>query len=66
MSGTLRACPRKGCHRVVPVLEHVTVSEGLEVTFVGHVCRECMDELRTRALTDLGMTVQVDATRRLG
>lgn len=62
---TARACPRRGCYRVVDRLNYVMVSVGLIDSPPAWVCDECLEELRGRAAADPAIIVTTDATQRL-
>jgi hypothetical protein len=62
---TGRACPRRGCYRVVPRLFCVRISVGLEDRDPEFVCDECLAELRARAKADPAILISEIPSRIL-
>jgi hypothetical protein len=62
---TARACPRRGCFRVVPRLFCVRISIGLEDREPEWCCDECLAEIRARAAADPAVLVSEIPSRIL-
>lgn len=61
----MRACPRRGCYRVVDRLTAVEISVGLLDRGLEWVCDECLSEYRDRAVADPLVVVRVFSDREL-
>lgn len=48
----MRACPRRGCYRVVPRLTEIRILEGLTEHDPTFACDNCVRELEDRAAAD--------------
>lgn len=61
----VRACPRRGCYRVVDRLSAVEISVGLLDRGLEWVCDECLREYQDRAAADRAVVVRVIDGREL-